>query len=265
VLNGTQVIAPVQLPVNVTGNAISAVGGASASSGNSSTRMAGTSAAATSGNYGVGNGTQVVAPVQAPVKVTGNSVTVGGAAASLGNKAGLSRVVKNKHAATPRAAGSGTLDTSGNYGALNGTQVYVPVQVPVNVCGNSVGAVGQALAACGGSQARSARAMSTKAAAADTSGNYGILNGTQVYAPVQVPVKVCGNAVGAVGVAEAVCTPASTGGGTGTPGSNSGPAMSSTDNYGILNGTQVYAPVKVPVNVVGNAVSVIGAAAASGR
>ncbi|MBO2464859.1 chaplin [Actinomadura sp. LCR2-06] len=39
-----------------------------------------------------------------------------------------------------------------------------------------------------------------------TSGNLSILGGNQVYAPISVPVNVCGNAIGAVlGIAQAGC------------------------------------------------------------
>ncbi|MGI5419090.1 chaplin family protein [Actinomadura luteofluorescens] len=38
-----------------------------------------------------------------------------------------------------------------------------------------------------------------------TSGNFGILNGTQVIAPISVPVDVCGNAVAVLGGASAHC------------------------------------------------------------
>ncbi|GAA3519614.1 chaplin family protein [Actinocatenispora rupis] len=46
-----------------------------------------------------------------------------------------------------------------------------------------------------------ALALPTAAYAADTSGgNTGVGNGTQVHAPVQAPVNVCGNGVGVAGV-----------------------------------------------------------------
>lgn len=39
----------------------------------------------------------------------------------------------------------------------------------------------------------------------ETSGNGSILGGTQVIAPISVPVNVCGNAVAVVGIASAQC------------------------------------------------------------
>ncbi|MEV5828784.1 chaplin family protein [Spirillospora sp. NPDC052242] len=38
-----------------------------------------------------------------------------------------------------------------------------------------------------------------------TSGNFSILGGNQVFAPISVPVNVCGNAVAVVGIAGAGC------------------------------------------------------------
>jgi hypothetical protein len=40
---------------------------------------------------------------------------------------------------------------------------------------------------------------------ATNAGNNGILTGTQVFAPIRIPVNVCGNAVGVLGGAGAHC------------------------------------------------------------
>ncbi len=99
-----------------------------------------------------------------------------------------------------------------NKGLVNGTQVSIPIQVPVNVCGNGVGVVGVGVGVSGncddgavnGSGASTESAHTTEAAAANdgqvSAGNQGILNGTQVSAPIQVPINVCGNGVGVIGV-----------------------------------------------------------------
>jgi len=39
----------------------------------------------------------------------------------------------------------------------------------------------------------------------DTSGNGGVLSGNQVYAPISIPVDVCGNAIAILGIAGAGC------------------------------------------------------------
>ncbi|NUT37443.1 MAG: chaplin, partial [Hamadaea sp.] len=111
---------------------------------------------------------------------------------------------------TGTAAGSAhadaTLVSSDNIGILNGTQVLLPVQAPIDVCGNAVAVAGLAAAGCtGGSAATLSPEWGWAHYQARTSDNIGILNGTQVIAPIQVPIDVCGNAVGVLGKAYAGC------------------------------------------------------------
>ncbi|MET9339424.1 MULTISPECIES: chaplin [unclassified Nonomuraea] len=40
--------------------------------------------------------------------------------------------------------------TSGNNGVLSGNQIFAPISIPVNVCGNAVGIFGWAVAGCKG-------------------------------------------------------------------------------------------------------------------
>jgi hypothetical protein len=115
-------------------------------------------------------------------------------------------------AAPADAANSGQV-SSDNKGLVNGTQVSIPIQVPVNLCGNGVGVIGVGVGVSGncddgavnGSGASTEAAHTTEDADAAndgqvSAGNQGILNGTQVSAPIQVPVNVCGNGVGVIGV-----------------------------------------------------------------
>lgn len=96
-----------------------------------------------------------------------------------------------------------TVISAGNTGVLNGTQVFAPIQAPINLCGVAASVGGDAVAGCtGGSAAEldgvfDARLVSTN--------NHGILNGTQVFAPTQAPINVCGVAAGVLGNASAWC------------------------------------------------------------
>ncbi|MFF5898577.1 chaplin [Streptomyces argenteolus] len=122
---------------------------------------------------------------------------------------------------------------SNSPGVLSGNSIQVPVDVPVNVCGNSADVGGllnptsgnecgngssepaHAAAPDGGSgsghgsgshasghqDAREGgegtgrhRASSTSAQA-ETTGSPGILSGNQVQAPVEIPVNLCGNSI----------------------------------------------------------------------
>jgi hypothetical protein len=86
--------------------------------------------------------------------------------------------------------------TRDNYGVLNGTQIYAPVDVPINLCGHALSILGlaQPHAACviGGGHGESA--------SQDPSGHAGIRNGTQFAAPISIPINVCGNALAVLGV-----------------------------------------------------------------
>ena len=127
--------------------------------------------------------------------------------------------------------GKVTMESSGNFGLLNGNQVYAPISIPIDVCGNAIAVAGLAGAQCeGGASVSSHRSHGGYAADPgyrtagawdgggygggwddgkgvdmQTSGNFGIANGNQVYAPISVPIDVCGNAVGALGLAQAQC------------------------------------------------------------
>lgn len=51
--------------------------------------------------------------------------------------------------AAPAGADTGGI-TSGAGGVLSGNQVFVPISIPVNVCGNAVAVIGIANAGCKG-------------------------------------------------------------------------------------------------------------------
>ena len=202
----------------------------------------------TSGNTGVANGTQVFTTVAVPLNVVGNSIGVAGESNAAGQ--GINWV---------ESGHGGTQNSSDNTGVLNGTQVLLPVTVPVNVVGNAVSVLGEANAAgAGANQTESATTESTTGGQ-NSSGNTGVANGTQVAAPINVPVNVCGNSLAILGLAnsEAVCV---NGGGHTTESVK----QDTSDNTGIGNGTQIAAPVYVPLNITGNSASVLGESNAAG-
>src|SRR5690349_11716498 len=99
-------------------------------------------------------------------------------------------------------------DTSGNVAILNGTQVFAPIAVPLNVVGNSIGVPGEATSAGSGInfvESGKDRRRGGKGAkvSQNSSGNFGIGNGTQAYLPISVPVNVVGNAAAVLGLANA--------------------------------------------------------------
>ncbi|MFI6090285.1 chaplin family protein [Streptomyces sp. NPDC051218] len=117
------------------------------------------------------------------------------------------------------AAATGVLAISGGYaqadsgarggasdspGVLSGNSVQLPVDVPVNVCGNSVNVVGVLNPAMGNNCANTSDddgsgpgKPSGGGSSADghTSDSPGVGSGNNVQLPVDVPVNVCGNSV----------------------------------------------------------------------
>ncbi|MEV6160956.1 chaplin [Streptomyces sp. NPDC052052] len=142
---------------------MAAAGGVLALSGGYAHADAGATGGA-SNSPGVASGDSVQVPVHAPVNVCGNSVNVvglfdpaagnacgngsrrdaSGRHASGSEEAGdlteTHRAGTGKHRAVPGDTGSGTTaegSTSGSSGVLSGNKIAVPIDIPVNVCGNS--------------------------------------------------------------------------------------------------------------------------------
>ncbi|WP_250000602.1 chaplin family protein [Actinoplanes sp. M2I2] len=162
----------------------------------------------------------------------------------------------------PGAANADTRQvTGGNTGILNGTQIAVPVQVPVNVVGNSLGILGVADArGAGVNNVTESGRRGDRGPVQASGGNVGILNGTQAYLPISVPVNLVGNAAAVGGFASSQ--------GVGVNRTESAkktehrrwddPTQVSGQNFGIGNGSQIYAPVDVPINVCGNSLAILG-------
>ncbi len=254
ILNGTQVFAPIAVPLNVVGNSIGVAGEANSAgsginfveSGKDRKRggKGGRVSQHSSDNFGIANGTQAYLPISVPVNVVGNAAAVLG----LANASGVG--VNHVESAKTEGKRVGQ-DSSDNYGVLNGTQVYAPIDVPINLCGNALSILGlaQSQAACvnGGGHRR-------ESVSQDSSDNYGIANGTQVYAPISAPLNVAGNSIGVAGEANSAAVARNE--------SARGHDFSqkSSRNVGILNGTQIAAPISIPINVCGNSLAVLGLA-----
>ncbi|MFC8147632.1 chaplin [Streptomyces paradoxus] len=84
-------------------------------------------------------------------------------------------------------------------GALSGNSVQVPVDVPVNLCGNTVNVLAALNTAFGNSCGNTSHKSSDHEAGTDASavvkGSPGVLSGNNVQLPLDVPVNACGNSV----------------------------------------------------------------------
>jgi hypothetical protein len=95
-----------------------------------------------------------------------------------------------------------------------------------------------------------------------TGDNDGVLNGNQILADVDIPVDVCGNAVGVLG--DAAVTPCDVGDDWGGDDEGFG-AWRTGDNGGLGSGNQVFLPIDVPIDVCGNSIAALGDTFASCR
>lgn len=232
----------------------------------------GTAGPTAGGSPGILSGNSVQIPVDIPINVCGVTANVvgllnpaahnacensGGATAS-GGAAGAAG------AAAPDSADGGDGATAvggaqGSPGILSGNNVQIPVDIPVNACGNSVNVVGVGNAAAHNHCANHGGTdHGATAATGATGGSPGILSGNNVQVPVHVPLNVCGDTVNVVGIANPAvhngCV--NHGGATATGGSGSG--TTAGDSPGILSGNSLQIPVDIPVNVCGNSVNVVG-------
>lgn len=86
----------------------------------------------------------------------------------------------------------------GSPGVLSGNNVQVPIDVPVNVCGNTVNVVG-ALNPASGNACENGGGQGSSGAEGGAEGSPGVGSGNNVQVPIDVPVNACGNNVSVVG------------------------------------------------------------------
>jgi hypothetical protein len=111
----------------------------------------------------------------------GNHCENGGGAAAGGSGGGASANGSSSHSP----------------GILSGNTIQAPVNVPVNVCGDTVNVVGVHNPAKG-NHCENAGGGAT--ATGSSTGSPGIGSGNTIQLPISVPVNVCGDSVNVVGV-----------------------------------------------------------------
>jgi hypothetical protein len=268
ILNGTQLVTGVQVPVNVVGNSAGILGEAR-SFGTGVNRIQESTHVnqVNGGNTGIANGSQVYLPINVPLNVAGNSAAVLGQATSV---AGAANDINGRRTESAHNNGGWwdggddvTQVNGGNTGIGNGTQLYAPINVPINACGNSIALLGGAWSQ--GLCANEIRGESGHAAESTwqaNGGNVGILNGSQLYAPINLPVNLSGNSIAALGAANSRAASVNRIE-SGQDGWGNGTTQINGHNTGILNGTQVAAPINVPINVCGNSLGILGSASSA--
>ncbi|MEV4130947.1 chaplin family protein [Dactylosporangium sp. NPDC049742] len=198
VANGNQLDTTLQVPVNVSGNAVSVLGFSSASSQGGAYAVKGGMASDNGRGHGHGHG-------RGHGHGGGNG---GGNGGYTGNNNGGYAAGADDYT---ESTGNRTEDwTSGyNAGVLNGNQFDTTLQVPVNLSGNAISLFGFSSAqSAGGAWAVKGESASTESATTEdwtTGFNAGLLNGNQFDTTVQAPINVCGNAIAVLGFSSASC------------------------------------------------------------
>ncbi|MEU6081160.1 chaplin [Streptomyces sp. NPDC047108] len=89
---------------------------------------------------GVGSGNTVQVPVHVPINVCGNTVNVVGLLNPVAGNS-CANISRGNDGSNGGGSGSSAQGGSSNSpGVISGNSVQVPVEVPVNACGNSIGA-----------------------------------------------------------------------------------------------------------------------------
>ncbi|MBR8743315.1 hypothetical protein [Nocardiopsis sp. MG754419] len=249
VLGGNQLVIDGDIPVNVTGNAVGAVGGVAGASSTASDSKVLHEAGhghkyddpeiATSGNGSLLGGNQIVGDLDVPVNVSGNAVgAVGGVAGAAATDADA---IVRDHQSAPVEHQSAPLTATDLV-----TEVTENAQILPDTSGVDAGVLRQS------APVREHQSIAT-------SGNGSLVGGNQLVGDLDVPVNVAGNAVGAVGgVAGAAATD------TGATVKDVERDIHTSGNGSAVGGNQLVADADVPVNVAGNAVSAVaGVAGAS--
>ncbi|WP_433241804.1 chaplin family protein [Actinomadura nitritigenes] len=277
ILGGNQVVAPISIPIEVSGNAIGAVAGIAqaGSKGGASVERRGRDGGdmQTSGNLSIGGGNQIYAPISIPVDVCGNAIgaIVGIARAGCKGGATVKSGGHKSHSgwrAGREATGPGDRQAPTRPGVRQAPTAPGDRQAPIGPGGRQAPAMpGDRQAPATGGAAGASTADNGRMGGWDggwgghghghgmkTSGNLSILGGNQIYAPISVPVNVCGNAISLIaGITQAGCK----GGASVERKGDDRPDMKTSGNLSILGGNQIYAPISVPVNVCGNAIGAV--------
>jgi trimeric autotransporter adhesin len=240
VLGGNVVAPQFATPVQADGNAIAALGLAEAASEADTCAEAG-GFILTSGEDSVAGGNAVPVPVAVPVKANGNAIM------ALGESVAMADSSAHAIAGATRSGTYGVptyAETDGQSALAGGNIVDPSLSGPVLLCGNAGGAGGLADAVC------DTTTQSTAGGTNRSNGEDSVLSGAIAAAPIVLPVQGWGNAVPAVGTANADA-------------GNTVAATSGGDSYtrghdSVLSGTAASVSDASPVDLFANSVTAVG-------
>ena len=154
----------------------------------------------TSHSPGIGSGNLIQLPVNAPINVCGNQIDVIGILDSVtGNSC------ENNGGSTAGGSNGGTSasgDAKHSPGVGSGNLVQIPVNAPINVCGNQVDVIGVGNTDHGNSCSNGGSGSTT--ASGSSKGSPGVGSGNVIQVPINAPVNVCGNQIDVIGILDSV-------------------------------------------------------------
>jgi hypothetical protein len=276
IASGNQLSSVLQLPIDISGNAVSVLGFADASSVGGAGAVNAESASVTEAgqvsgfNSGILSGNQVSSVVQVPISVCGNSIAVlGFADASCVGGAGAVNGGGGSWGNGGGNGGAGGNGGNGGYGDSDDDWDYGDSDDDGYGGGSGGYSQGGGRAhyynehgnGRAGARGMGGGALSNGGADQVTGYNAGLLTGNQVSSVIQAPIDVSGNAIALFGFASA-----SSVGGAGAVNESASATEAgqvSGFNTGILSGNQISSVIQVPVSVCGNSIAVLGFADAS--
>src|SRR5579884_1659741 len=161
--------------------------------------------------------------------------------------------------ASAHADTTATGETSHSPGIGSGNLIQLPVNAPINVCGNQIDVIGILDSVTGnscsnGGGSAAGGSNDGTSASGDAKHSPGVGSGNLVQIPINAPINVCGNQVDVIGVGNTDHGNSCSNGGSGSTTASG----SSKGSPGIGSGNVIQVPINAPVNVCGNQVDVIG-------
>ena len=230
ILSGNIIQAPVNLPINACGNQANVIAAKDKLSGSdcstnptgSNTYGGSSATAVVLHSGGLGSGNVVQTPINVPVNACGNQANI----IALDNRDGGSTCVNEAgtSSATSMIAYSG--------GIASGNSAQVPINVPINACGNQVNVIGVKNKVGGSECFIPGPPSATSTSIVTHSG--GALSGNEANVPINVPLNVCGNQATVIGLdnktGTVLCGQESTPPATPSASASSSPSMSASSS-----------------------------------
>lgn len=144
-------------------------------------------------------------------------------------------------------------------GVGSGNAVQVPVELPVNACGNTINVIGLLNPAYGNNCANHSPSGSTGTTPGSTGSTTPGHGGSTIPGSGATGSDNGGTGSGGTGSGTGTGpTGTSAGGASGTSGTGASAGGTASHSPGVISGNQAQAPVDVPVNACGNTLDVIG-------